>query len=212
MKIKKLLPIVLFFAGYFAHAQTDTVANAILDRFAAKAMNAPSVSLNFKLITNDLAEKTTDTLTASIILSKDSYKLEMPNNIIWFDGTTSWSYLIAEDEVVITKPDKNDNSFQSKPSGIFSMHKNGYKASLVEENASIWIIDLYPEDTKSDLIKVRLSIGKNLNDLKNVEYRRKDGIVIYILVNEYNLNVRPEQNLFVFDKDKYKGVEIIDMR
>ena len=212
MTIKKLLPIILFFAGYLVNAQIDPAANTILDRFSTKAANAPSVSLKFKLIIDDLAEKKSDTLTGSVIISKNSYKLEIPNNIIWFDGTTSWSYLIAEKEVVITKPDKNDNSFQNNPSGIFTMHKNGYKTRLIEENSVSWTIDLYPEDLKSDLIRVRLTIGKNLNDLKMLEYKRKDGIVIYILTNEYNLNIRHEQNLFVFEREKYRGVDIIDMR
>ena len=212
MTVRKFLSLTLLFAGYFANAQTDPAANAVLDRFSAKAMNAPSVSLKFKLITDDLVEIRSDTLAGAVIISKDSYKLEIPNHTIWFDGTTSWSYLIAEEEVVITKPDKNDNSFQNKPSGIFTMYKNDYKTRLIEENAVSWTIDLYPEDIKTDLIRVRLTIGKNLNDLKQLEYRRKDGIVIYIIINEYNLTTKPDQSFFVFDRTKYRNVDIIDMR
>ena len=212
MTVKKLLSIILFFAGYFANAQTDPDANAVLDRFSARVADAPSVSLKFKLITDDLAERRSDTLTGAVIISKDSYKLEMPNNIIWFDGTTSWSYLIAEEEVVITTPDKNDNSFMNKPSGIFTMYKTGYKTSLIEELRDSWVIDLYPEDISSDLIRVRLTIGKNLNDLKILEYKMKNGIVMYILVNEYNLNITPTPNLFVFDRTKYRSAYLIDMR
>ena len=210
--LSRILFLVFIFAGYFANAQTDPAANAILDKFSAKALNAPSVSLKFTLITEDLIEKRSDTLAGAIIISKDSYKLEIPNNIIWFDGKTSWSYLIAEKEVVISQPDKNDNSFQNKPSGIFVMYKNGYKTRLIEETAANCIIDLYPEDINNELIRVRLTIGKSLNDLKQIEYKRKDGIVMYINVKEYNLNIRPEQNLFVFDRAKYRGVDIIDMR
>ena len=212
MTAKRFLSLILFFAGCFANAQTDPDANAVLDRFSARAANAPSVSLKFDLITDDLAEKRSDTLSGSVIISKDSYKLEIPNNIIWFDGTTSWSYLVAEEEVVITQPDKNDNSFMSKPSGIFTMYKSDYKTRLIEELRDSWIIDLYPEDIRSDLIRVRLTIGKSLHDLKVLEYRRKDGIVIYVKVNEYSLNIRPEQNFFAFDRTKYRGVDIIDMR
>jgi outer membrane lipoprotein-sorting protein len=212
MTVKRFLSIVLFLVGCFANAQTDPAANAVLDRFSARATNAPSVSLKFDLVTEDLVEKKSNTQSGSIIILKDSYKLEIPNTIVWFDGTTTWTYLIAEEEVVIRTPDKNDNSFQNKPSGIFTMHKDGYKARLIEELPDSWTIDLYPEDIKSELVRVRLTIGKNQNDLRKIEYRRKDGIVIYIIVNEYNLNIRPEQNFFVFDRTKYRGVEIIDMR
>jgi len=212
MTVKSFLTIVLFFAGYFANAQTDPAANAILDRFSARAANAPSVSLKFKLITDDLVERKSDTLTGAVIISKDSYKLEIPNTIIWFDGTTLWNYLIAEDEVVITNSNKNDNSFMNKPSVIFTMYKTGYKTSLIEELRDSWVIDLYPEDINSDLIRVRLTVGKNLHDLKILEYKRKDGIVMYIVVNEYNLNIIPDPNFFVFDRTKYRSADIIDMR
>ena len=43
---------------------------------------------------------------------------------------------------------------------IFSMYKKGYKSRLIEEKSDSYLIDLYPEDIKSDLVRVRLSIGK----------------------------------------------------
>jgi len=209
---KRVLSIVLFLAGYFANAQTDPAAIAVLDRFSAVAANAPSVSIKFDLVTEDLVERMSETISGTIIISKDSYKLEIPNTVVWTDGTTFWNYLIAEEEVYISLPDKNDNSFFNKPSVIFSMYKSGYKTSLIEEQRDSWVIDLYPEDIKSELVRIRLTIGKNQNDLKKLEYRRKDGIVMNINVNEYNLNFRPEQNFFVFDRTQYRGVYIIDMR
>jgi len=213
--VKKFISLILLFAGYFANAQnaqTDPAANAILDRFSERALNAPSISLKFTLIADDAIERRSDTLAGSVIISKDSYKLEIPNNIIWFDGTTSWSYLIAEREVVISTPSKNDNSFINKPSEVFTMHKNGYRARLIEETSASWLIHLYPEDINNELIRVGLTIGKSQNDLRRIEYRTKVGFVIYITVNEYNLNVRPEQNLFVFDRAAHRGVDVIDMR
>lgn len=192
--------------------QDDQEAIQILDRFSAKAIGAPSVSMKFKLVTTDQMQNTSDTLTGSIILSKDRYKLDLPNNTVWFNGETSWSYLIAEEEVTITKPDKDDSSFQNRPSSIFSMYKSGFKNRLIEENSESYIIDLYPEDIKSDLLRVRISIGKTLLDLKSFEYKKRDGVVINLYVSEYNLKVKPETNSFVFQRGKYKGVEIIDMR
>ena len=212
MRVKTFISIILLFAGYFANAQTDPAANTVLDRFSARAAGAPSVSIKFGLVTEDLVERRSDTLSGSVIISKDSYKLEIPNNIIWFDGTTSWNYLIDEKEVVITRPNPNDNSFLNKPSAIFTMYKSDYKTRLIEELRDSWVIDLYPEDINNYLIRIRLTIGKNQHDLKKLEYRRKDGIVMYINVKEYNLNIRPEQNFFVFDRTRYRGVDIIDMR
>ena len=138
--------------------QNDPDAVRILDKFSSTALRAPSVSMKFNLVSNDQAENTNDTLSGSIIISNNKYKLDLPDNIIWFNGEISWSYLPAEKEVTITKPDKKDDSFQNRPSAIFTMYKKGYKCRLMEERSNSYIIDLYPEDIKSELIRVRLSI------------------------------------------------------
>jgi outer membrane lipoprotein carrier protein len=195
-----------------AIGQNDQEAIKILEKFSANALGAPSVSMKFDLVTTDQMENTNDTLTGSIILSKDKYKLDLTNNIIWFNGQTSWSYLLAEKEVTITRADKKDNSFQNRPSAIFSMYKNGYKSRLIEEIKESYIIDLYPEDIKNDLLRVRLSIGKALLNLRSLEYKKRDGIVVTLFVQEYNLKLKPDPGMFIFQPEKYKGVEVIDMR
>ena len=195
-----------------ANGQNDQESIKILDKFAENALKAPSVSMKFKLITVNQTDKTNDTLEGSVILNKDKYKLDLPDNIVWFNGETSWSYLTAEKEVTITKADKKDNTFQSRPSLIFSMYKKGYKSRLIEEKSDSYIIDLYPEDIKSELLRVRLSIGKTLFNLISLEYKRKDGVVSTLHVNEYDLRVKPSPDTFVFQAGKYKDAEFIDMR
>lgn len=210
------LIITYFFAALLlvtkVSGQNEQEAVKILDKFSAKALAAPSVSMSFNLVKNDQIENSTDTIKGSIILSRDKYWLDLKDNITWFNGETVWSYLPAEKEVTITKADKKDNSFQNRPSAIFSLYKKGYKNRLIEEKPESYIIDLYPEDIKSDLLRVRLSIGKSLLDLKSLEYKQRDGIVITIYVNDYNLKVKPEPETFNFQIGKYKGVEVIDMR
>ena len=195
-----------------AIGQTDQEAIKILDKFSANATRAPAISMKFNLVTTNQIEKTSDTLTGSIILSKDKYRLELPDNIIWFNGDVSWSYLPAEKEVTINKADKKDNSFQNRPSAIFSMYKSGYKCRLIEERSDSYIIDLYPEDIKNDLLRVRLSIGKLLMNLKSLEYKKRDGIVVTLHVLDYDLKQKPSGDTFIYQPAKYKGVEIIDMR
>jgi outer membrane lipoprotein-sorting protein len=168
--------------------------------------------MKFFLVTDDQAEDATDTLAGSVIISKDQYKLELPDNIIWFNGKTSWSFLPAEKEVTITTPDKKDDSFQNRPSAVFTIYKKGYKSRLIEDNSGSYIIDLYPEDIKTEIIRLRLTIGKSLMDLKSLEYKNKEGMIYTLNVKEYSLNLKPDEGTFTFQPEKYKGVDIIDMR
>ena len=204
--------LILLLYSINVNGQNDQGAIKILDRFADNAMKAPSVSMKFTLLTTNQADNTKDTLKGSVIISKDKYKLDLPDNIVWFNGETSWSYLPAEKEVTIAKADKKDNSFQSRPSLIFSLYKKGYKSRLIEEKTDSYIIDLYPEDIKNELLRVRLFISKPLLNLISLEYKRRDGVIVTLYVNEYDLKVKPEPGTFVFQPGDFKGVEIIDMR
>lgn len=202
----------LSFLASVALPQNDPEAVKILDRFSATALGAPSISMKFNLITIDQVEGTNNSTSGSIILSKDKYRLDLTDNIIWYNGETSWSYLPAEKEVTIAKPDKNDNSFQTRPSAVFSLYKKGYKNRLVDKNADYYLIDLYPEDINSDHIRIRLTIGNQALDLKSIEYKYKNGVTATLEVKEYDLKQKTNDLTFVFPSEKYKGVEIIDMR
>ena len=192
--------------------QNDQRAVSILNKFSSAATSAPSVFMKFLIVREDLAENTRDSVEGSVIISKNSYKLDLPDNIIWYNGQTSWSYLPAEQEVTITKPDKKDNSFQSRPSSVFTMYKDNYKNRLVEENKDFYIIDLYPEDLKTELIRVRLTLERPSLDLKTLEYKKKDGTTLFVIVKQYSLKKVPGPDTFTFLPDKYKNVDIIDMR
>jgi len=212
MKIRIIQFLALILANLSAYGQSDPDAVSVLDKFSSNALGAPSVSMKFKLVNSDLAENTNDTLTGSLIISKDSYKLDLADNIVWFNGDVSWNYLPAENEVSITRADRKDDSFQNKPSMIFTMYKKGYKVRLIEEGPDSRIIDLYPEDLHSEIVRVRLTIGRSLSDLKRLEYKRNDGIVITIMVSEYSLKFKPDHETFIFKPEKYRDIEVIDMR
>ncbi|MBK8883136.1 MAG: outer-membrane lipoprotein carrier protein LolA [Bacteroidales bacterium] len=208
--------LFLFFANIpgsaFSQGQNDQQAIKILDSFASNASKAPSISMVFRMISADLTDNSSDTLNGSIILSKDKYRLNLGENSVWYNGETIWNYLTAEKDVTITKPDKKDHSFQNRPSEIFTMYKSGYKSRLIEEKTDTYLVDLYPEDLKSDLVRVRLTISKPNLALINLEYKRRDGMVITLMITEYDLRQKPDADTFVFKADKYKGVDINDMR
>jgi outer membrane lipoprotein carrier protein len=211
-KMKIRLFILAFLLPFVTYAQKDPEAMKILTDFSKRASEAPSVSITFRLITNDTKESSVDTISGSILLSGDKYKLQMPDNSVWSDGKTSWTFMKDVNEVTIITPDPLASSFTSKPSLLFSLYKEGYKVRLIEETDRTWTIDLYPEIITNNLIRIRLKIGKSAYDLKSAEYKTKDGIIISLLADKYDLTRKPEQDVFVFDVSKYKGVEVIDMR
>jgi outer membrane lipoprotein-sorting protein len=210
--MKTALLLFLLALVSVAKGQNDPQAIKVLDSFSSNASKAPSVSMKFRMINVNQAENTTDSLNGSIILCKNKYLLNLGDNIVWFNGETTWNYLSEEKEVTITRPDRKDHSFQNHPAEIYTMYKSGYKCRLIDDKSDEYTIDLYPDDIKSDLVRVRLTIQKPGLSLRSLEYKRKDGIVITLRISDYRLTEKPDQDTFVFKAENYKGVEINDMR
>jgi outer membrane lipoprotein carrier protein len=193
-------------------AQKDPEALQVLSDFSSKATAAPSVTIDFKLITNDTKAGDVTTMSGSAIISGDKYRLVLDDNNIWTDGSNVWNFLPDVNEVTITETDPDDDSFITRPSLLFTMYEEGYKIRMVEQTANEWVIDLYPEDIASDLIRIRLKIGKTLYDLIGAEYKTKDGVTITLTVDKYDLTFKPAGDFFTFKPADYKDVDIIDMR
>ena len=211
--MKRLLSIfILAAASLNLSAQNDPEAVKVLENFSSKATKAPSVSIQFTMETADQVEGTSNSIKGSAVLSKDRYRLELPENTIWYNGSNMWSYLPDVEEVTITKPEKNDESFMAKPSSIFSIWKKDYKSRLLEERTGSYLIDLYPEDINSDHVRIRLEISKPGLDLKGLEYKYKNGITVMLKISGYDLTHQPEDSEFAFSTAKYRNAEIIDMR
>jgi outer membrane lipoprotein carrier protein len=192
--------------------QKDPEAVKVLTDFSRKASSAPSVKISFTLVTDDSQEGTSETVSGSAVISGDKYVLDLPDNKVWSDGKTVWSYLPDVNEVTITEPDREDKSFTSKPSMLFSLYEEGYKIRLIDQTAGEWVIDLYPEDLSVNMVHIRLTIGKSALDLKSAEYRTKDGITVTLTADKYDLSFKPGSGYFTFDPAGHKGVDIIDMR
>jgi len=204
--------LILTLLALNGFSQKDPEAVSVLSEFSRKTTSAPSVIIEFDILAYDAMEDEETTMKGTAVICGDSYRVTLPDNILWADGKTVWNYMPEVKEVTVTEPDPSDESFMSKPSLLFSMYEKGYKVRLLEQNEKEWIIDLYPEAIDGNLVRIRLKIGKILYDLRSAEYRTKDGMNITITVSKYSLTFRPETGYFTFNPANYKGVEVIDMR
>ncbi len=209
---KNSLIFLLSLLTLMTSAQKDPEAVKVLAEFSRLATSAPSVTIEFTVDAIDTKEDDITTVSGSAVISGDSYRVTLEDNILWTDGKVVWNYMPDVNEVTITEPDPGDESFMASPSLLFSMHEKGYKVRMLEQNTNEWVIDLYPEDLNVNLVRIRVKIGKRLYDLMSAEYRTKDGMTITIMAEKYSLTFRPPAGYFIFNPADYKGVDVIDMR
>lgn len=211
MKIKILF--TLFFATVFAAGAQN--ARSILDNANKAYNNAEGITASFTINTEDVREKITYSQDGKAFLKGNKFKIDVPDGISWFDGTTQWVYVKGNEEVNVSNPTGEELAGVS-PAVLLNIYKIGfkleYKGETRENGKTVYVVDMIPESPKSEYSKMSINIDKTTNLFTSIRLFGKNKINNHLIIR----NLQTKSNLpaatFVFDKKEYPKVEIIDLR
>ena len=147
-------------------------------------------------------------------MSGQKFRLKISGQEVINDGKTTWTYLKNENEVNIS--DSDPDSQDMSPSQIYTMYKKGYKYTYVQQvteaGEPLDVIELVPENRQNDLFKVRLKVRKKDTSVKSWQMFKKNGNRYSFSIKNFIPNPPVAPTFFAFDKVKYKGVKVIDLR
>jgi len=206
----------LFFATILM-AQQDPKAKEVLDKLSQTTKSYKSIQIEFSFTLENKKNNVNQTNEGEVVLKGKSYRLHMPvfSMEIFSDGITTWSFLTEAKECNITGVEE-DNDGSLNPANIFTIYEKGYNFTYVgEENLAgkaVHVLDLFPVDKSKDFIKVRLYVDKVKNQIAKAQTFNKDGNTYILVLKSMKTNVDFNDDYFKFDKSKYPGVEMNDMR
>tara|TARA_B100001142_G_scaffold330275_1_gene397547 strand:+ start:26710 stop:27339 length:630 start_codon:yes stop_codon:yes gene_type:complete len=209
--MNKLLTIALMTISSSLFSQ-DQVAKEILDKVKAKTESYKNITIDFDFIFENISQNITDTQKGVLILEGDNFRLEMEGQIIINNGETQWVYLKDMNEVQVMEHDPEDEMMS--PNKLFMIYEAGYKYSYIgtenNGNKSLYIIDLFPEESGT-FMKISLKIDTKKNQLENIKIFDKNGGTYSYKTNTFTTN-SSELTPFRFNLSDYPNVEIIDLR
>jgi len=195
-------------------AQKDPKALAVLDAMSAKYQNIEAFKAKLVYKLENSAEKLNETFRGEITVMGEKYRLKIGEQEIINNGTTIWTYLREVNEVNIDNYYPEDDPMA--PSKIYTIYREGYKYSFVEEKKRkgriVQIIDLEPDNKDEPFYKIRLTIDKVDKTLVNYKVFDKNGNRYLWSVSDFDSDLELTASHFEFDPSKYKDVEIIDLR
>ncbi len=178
-------------------------AQKVLDKTASVINHKEGSIATFVISGQDFSET-----TGTIYVKGKMFKTILPNGIIWFDGTTQWTYLRNNEEVNINTP--TDTELQNvNPYNFIYMYRNGYKASMKTKDSS-YIVTLTATDKKKSIQTMDIVINKKTNIPSQVRMMQNDKWIT-INVNSYK-QAKLTDNTFTFNVKDYPDAEIIDLR
>ena len=141
-------------------------------------------------------------------LQGEAYKIELADQQTLSDGTTIWSYLIDDEEVMVSNAtDGVDNT----PLKLLTSLDENYAATLTgidaEGTATVELAN-----PKGQYKRITLKINTKKNEIKSADIYMDDGSKVVVAVEEMKFDQKLDDAFFTFDAKKHPKVDIIDMR
>lgn len=207
---------VLLCTGMLASAQTnDPAAKEVLDGISAKFKTFKTVKAAFSYKVENAAGKVLSTKAGTIQMKSTKYRVSFSGQEIFCDGITVWNYDKESNEVTINKldasggmitPQKLFTNFYDKD---FLYILNGEKKIGTK---TIQEIEMTPVDKSKPFHKVYLQIDKTAKTIYSTKVLENAGNRYTYTVSSMNTNTELADNVFIFDKSKYPGVNEVDLR
>ena len=221
--MKKLFTLLsLVSVAFISQAQSDKNptkndpdAKKILDAVSAKfkTYKAPQATFTYKV--ENAQGKALSTKKGTVTMKGNRYKVMLDGMEIYSDGRTTWNYDKSANEVTVDNvntaasamtPQKLFTNFYDQD---FYYKLNGTKK---EGGKTLQEIELTPTDKTRPFHKVYVLIDKGTNTIYSARFLEKSGGRYSYTINSMKGTASVPDSYFAFDKSKYPGVEVVDLR
>lgn len=210
-----LFLIALIITTGSAIAQTsDQAAVKLLKNVSQKYSAYKTMQMDIALTIENLESKSKDTKNGKVFGKGNMFRAEMGNQIIMSDGKTLWTYLKDVNEVQINNFEQGQGIMS--PNDIFKIAEKDYLVymgdKVTESGKSLQIIELTPKNKSLSFSKIKMYVDPSDNSVKKGVVFDKNAIHYTYAISNFKSNVELGDSTFKFDKSKYPGVEVIDLR
>ena len=216
-RIFSLALITLFSAATFGQ-DMDAKSKGILDGVSQKTKSYKSIVAEFKSTMDMKAEGDKMTQSGKLTVKGNKYTISLGGQLIFCDGKTVWRYLKDDNEVQIDNiPDPEEEEDAINPTTIFTLYETGFKSKYEGEKTisgkACHMINLYPKNPgEKNYHTVKLAIDKVKKQIVQVHVKGKDGVDYIYEITSFKGDAEIPDSKFTFNKAKYPGVDVVDMR
>ena len=206
MKARKFIAgFVLLFVAQVVSAQNN--ADAIIRLMVNQMKSHKNVEMTYKYQFN-VNGQTTDAQQGKGWLQGEAYKVEMVEQQMISDGKTIWTYLVDDEEVMVSDAKKGtDNT----PLKLLTSLDENYAATLTgmdaQGNATIELAN-----PKGQYRRVTLRVNASKLTINSLDVYMEDGAKLLVTMDEMKYDQELDEKFFTFDAKKYPNVDVIDMR
>lgn len=214
--MKKILVSILLFQWLFislSYSQVDPKADKIIKSSRKKMNGYQDMTSDFVwTMENKATQQAPSVKKGKIYIKKDKYKIVFQEREMFCDGKNLWDYLKKEKEVNLSKNNpKEGMNFQK----IFKMYDEGMKVRYDKiepiNGSNAHKMTLFPIQEK-EFFKVELWVEDQTENIRKIKIHNRNGTTHQFEMNSIQINTNLTDDMFIFDINKYPGVELVDLR
>ena len=194
--------------------KSDPEAKKILDGVSAKFKTFKAVQASFTLTAEDSKGKVQGNKKGTVLMKANKYRVSITGQEIICDGKNIYTLDRSANEVTITQIDPSGGITPQKLFTNFYDKDFLYKLNGEKKvgGKTIQEIELTPTDKSKNFHKVYLLIDKATKTIVQTKILEKSGNKFSYTVTTMNGNAVINDSQFLFDKSKFPGVEVVDLR
>ena len=208
--MKKLLLLIFGFCT-LGYSQDNLDAESLLNKVSDNIKSYENIYINYAYTLKNLEEDISQTNNGSFVTENDNWRFEMLGVTRIFDGDKLYSISPDDEEVTISSQDPEDETTIT-PNKMLYFYEDGYYFEMDESRLigngqfrkKIQYVKLVPKDSEAEIKYILLGIDTEFNHIYEVIETGKNETVTTISIVDFEFNLPLDNNLFVFDKEKYK--------
>lgn len=223
--MKRMFTLFVFAsATLFAGAQkitsnnpvnNDPAAKKILDAVSAKFKTYKAPQATFTYTVENAQGKALSTQKGTVTMKGNKYHVTLTGMEIFSDGKLNWNYDKNANEVTIKEVDVAGGELS--PQKLFTnFYDRDFLYKLNGEKKlggkTVQEIELTPTNKNRPFHKVYVWVDKATKTLYSARILEKNGNRYAYTINAFKPAVAVSDATFAFNKAKYPGVEVVDLR
>ena len=207
MKTKNIFTcLFLLLVGQTLMAQNN--ADALIRLLIGQIKGHQNVEMDFTYQISPDGKNYSEAQNGKAWLQGEAYKVEMAEQQSICDGTTIWTYLIDDEEVMVSNA---SGGTDNTPLKLLTSLDKSYVATLTGIDAKgIATIEL--ANPKGQYKRVTLKINTAKAEIQSTDIYMEDGSKVSVNVDVMKFDQELDDKFFTFDEKAHPNVDVIDMR
>ena len=184
--------------------QAATTAESVVESLRARIASAKAIEIVFTVKGQD------GPVEGSAVISGLRFTMTTPEVSVWYDGETQWTLMPASKEVNMTAPTAVEINAVN-PFAILTDCVEHYTVRRLKDRDGCKVVSLTPWAKGDGVDNYEVSVDAK-GQPRVIVINFEDGQRMHVSIDSFTETAAKAPSVFTFNKSKYPGYEVVDLR